>query len=328
MISDREIIRRLISDDATEQIIISPMISAPEQIGPSSVDVHLGTDFLVVERSDRVQFDPLMTEAEYKEWLRHIRSTSRYSVLEQFILHSGEFALAATLEFIVVPPTLVAHIDGRSSWARQGLKVHSTAGDVHPGSRGFVVFELENVGPVPIALYPGLAIAQLTFDGLDGEVLEDYSRRTQSSYSGVFEMLWSTYPHDSIVRAMRRLKEQGARHPASMIRTRDSVASNSDERFLPDSEGTSRYGTEEESELIEAISGALDEFDKTDLLSVLEPMIAEDATKAPDLLGLSEEGLRRFIAHRAEELAITNPPSLRVMHKLVIAFLRLKLRTL
>ena len=118
MLSDTEILRRLIASD----IIISPMISAPEQIGPSSIDVHLGTDFLVVERSDRVQFDALMTEEEYREWLVHVKSTSRYSVLEQFILHPGEFALGATLEFISLPNTIVAHIDGRSSWARRSRR--------------------------------------------------------------------------------------------------------------------------------------------------------------------------------------------------------------
>jgi dCTP deaminase len=321
MISDREIIRRLVSEDRREQIIISPMISAPEQIGPSSVDVHLGTDFSVVERSNRVQFDPLMTPAERKEWLKHVRSTSRYSVLEQFILHSGEFALAATLEFIVVPPTLVAHIDGRSSWARQGLKVHSTAGDIHPGSRGFVVFELENVGPVPIALYPGLSIAQLTFEVIEGGVLEDYSARAQSSYSGVFEMLWSAFPDDSIVRAMRELKSQGTPHPLG--RSRNRVAADvrdSEERFVSDS------GSVAKSELLEAVFAALDVFDKTDLLAVAEPVMIFDRTSEDELLSLSESGLRKFIADRAQRLAGTNLPGLRLMHKLVISFLRLKLR--
>src|SRR6185503_11268579 len=120
---------------------------------------------------DQLNFDPLMSQQEYEEWLRHLRMVNRYSVAESFILHPWQFALARTLEFISVPRDLVGRIDGRSSWARQGLVVHSTAGDIHPGSKGFVVFELMNSGPVPIVLYPGLAIAQVTFELAEG-VLE------------------------------------------------------------------------------------------------------------------------------------------------------------
>jgi dCTP deaminase len=210
MLSDSAILKRLIHPVDEERLVIIPMICAGDQIGPSSIDVHLGTDFLVVERSDRVQFDALMSEQEYSEWLMYVKAITRQSVLEQFILHPGEFALSTTLEFISLPKTLVAHIDGRSSWARQGLKVHATAGNVHPGSRGFVVFELENDGPVPVVLYPGLAIAQLTFDELTGAVLEDYGRRAESRYLGVLDMLWSAYPEDSALKRMRDLRHRSA----------------------------------------------------------------------------------------------------------------------
>src|SRR5947207_1644451 len=163
-LSDVKIVERLTHRDQKKQIVITPMLNALQQIGPSSVDVHLGTQFMVVAHSDRLDFDPLMSPSEYNEWLRHLRLVNRYSVLERFILHPFQFALGRTLEFISVPRDIVARIDGRSSWARQGLVVHSTAGDIHPGTRGFVVFELMNYGPVPIVLYPGLAIAQVRFE--------------------------------------------------------------------------------------------------------------------------------------------------------------------
>jgi dUTPase len=146
-----------------------------------------------------------MSPGEYTEWLRHLRPVNRYSVLERFILHPFQFALGRTLEFIALPRDIVGRIDGRSSWARQGLVVHSTAGDIHPGTRGFVVFELMNYGPVPIVLYPGLAIAQLRFETVD-DVREDYSERITSRYAGFRPNLWSGYPDDSILRAMRELK--------------------------------------------------------------------------------------------------------------------------
>lgn len=203
MLSDLDILSRLIDEKPDRRIVITPMICATEQIGPSSVDVHLGTRFLVVEQSNRIHFDPLMTPDEYREWLKHVRVANRYSIHDPFILHPWEFALAATLEYIAIPDDLVGHIDGRSSWARQGLRVHSTAGNIHPGTRGFVVFELENVGPVPIALHPGLAIAQLTFESLSKSASLSYAARAESKYFGFRQTLWSAYPDDFVLRSMR-----------------------------------------------------------------------------------------------------------------------------
>jgi deoxycytidine triphosphate deaminase len=150
-----------------------------------------------------------MTESEYQKWLKHLKLVNRYSTFsDPFVLHPWQFTLASTLEFISLPADIVGRIDGRSSWARQGLVVHSTAGDIHPGSHGFVVFELMNYGPVPILLYPGLAIAQLTFEELSGEARESYSKRAGSKYSGFKSSLWSGYQDDSALSAMRRLKKK------------------------------------------------------------------------------------------------------------------------
>jgi dCTP deaminase len=208
-LNDVQIIERLTGDGGKTPIVVTPMICAFEQIGPSSIDVHLGTEFMVVAHSDRQSYDPLMTEVEYQKWLKHLKLVNRYSTFsEPFVLHPWQFTLASTLEFISLPDDIVGRIDGRSSWARQGLVVHSTAGDIHPGSRGFVVFELMNYGPVPILLYPGLAIAQLTFEELSRPARQGYSKRVGSKYSGFKSSLWSGYQDDSVLSAMRRLKSQ------------------------------------------------------------------------------------------------------------------------
>ena len=54
-----------------------------------------------------------------------------------FILHPGQFALGSTLERVLVPSDVVARIEGKSSLARYGLLIHSTAGFVDPGWDGF-----------------------------------------------------------------------------------------------------------------------------------------------------------------------------------------------
>ena len=45
---------------------------------------------------------------------------------------------------------------------RLGLLIHSTAGYVDPGWKGNLTLELSNVANLPIALYCGMKIGQIT----------------------------------------------------------------------------------------------------------------------------------------------------------------------
>ena len=82
---------------------------------------------------------------------------------DPFILHPGEFVLGATLERVALPDDLVARLEGKSSLGRLGLLIHSTAGFVDPGFDGQLTLELSNVANLPITLYPGMRIGQISF---------------------------------------------------------------------------------------------------------------------------------------------------------------------
>jgi dUTPase len=72
-----------------------------------------------------------------------------------------------------------------SSIGRLGLIVHATAGFCDPGWRGTLTLELNNLTRVPIKLYPGLPIAQLSFMALDRPALRPYgSPELGSHYQG------------------------------------------------------------------------------------------------------------------------------------------------
>ncbi len=85
-----------------------------------------------------------------------------------FILHPGEFVLGATMERVALGNDLVARLEGKSSLGRLGLQVHSTAGFIDPGFDGQVTLELTNVASLPITLYPGMKIGQLSFLAMTG----------------------------------------------------------------------------------------------------------------------------------------------------------------
>ena len=68
----------------------------------------------------------------------------------------------------------MARLEGKSSLGRLGLQVHSTAGFVDPGFDGHVTLELANVANLPITLYPGMKIGQISFLDLDGPAERPY----------------------------------------------------------------------------------------------------------------------------------------------------------
>jgi dCTP deaminase len=104
---------------------------------------------------------------------------------ESFVIHPGEFCLGRTLEWVELPDDIVARIEGKSSLGRLGLIVHATAGFCDPGWKGTLTLELNNLTRVPIKLYPGLQIAQLSFMALDRPALRPYgSPELGSHYQG------------------------------------------------------------------------------------------------------------------------------------------------
>jgi dCTP deaminase len=100
---------------------------------------------------------------------------------QPFILHPGEFVLGSTLEKISLSNKIVARIEGKSSLGRLGLLIHSTAGFVDPGWNGNLTLELANVSRLPITLYFGMRIGQISFSFLTSEVDKAYGNKDLKS---------------------------------------------------------------------------------------------------------------------------------------------------
>ena len=128
----------------------------PRDLQPSSVDLHLDRSFRVFRNNRYPYIDVRAPQPDLTELL-HVEDD------EPFILHPGEFVLGQTLEWVELPTDLVARLEGKSSLGRLGLLIHSTAGYVDPGWRGNLTLELSNVANLPIALYYGMKIGQISF---------------------------------------------------------------------------------------------------------------------------------------------------------------------
>ena len=151
------------SPNLSDRLIVEPLLD-DEQVGPSSVDLRLGTEFIEERRLAQEAIDP------FADWpsspaLRQDRVVIPFG--NHLALHPGQFVLGSSLEFIRLPTYLAGQVLGRSSWGRVGLIV-ATAVTVQPGFAGCLTLELVNMGTVPIAIYPGLRVAQLMVFKLEG----------------------------------------------------------------------------------------------------------------------------------------------------------------
>jgi len=152
-----ELIELIKSND----LVITPLLNPKKQVGNSSVDVRLGTEFIVMKKRAFSVFD----SAEYKDYPSAIvgyQDRARIGYRKFFTIHPRSIVLGCSLEYLSLPQDVMCYVVGKSSWGRLGLVI-ATATKVDPGFRGCITLELVNHGEVPIKLYPGLPIAQLVF---------------------------------------------------------------------------------------------------------------------------------------------------------------------
>ncbi|KAF0209080.1 MAG: dCTP deaminase [Actinomycetota bacterium] len=161
VLSDRSIKEQMMAG----RIRIDPF--DPEDIQPSSVDLHLAARFQVFRNSRYPYIDPSRQQVGLMEL---VEATAE----DPFVLHPGEFVLGATIERIILPDDIVGRLEGKSSLGRLGLLIHSTAGYVDPGWDGTLTLELSNVANLPIVLTPGMAIGQISFSQMTTPVDRPY----------------------------------------------------------------------------------------------------------------------------------------------------------
>jgi dCTP deaminase len=140
----------------------------PALVQPASLDMRLDRFFMVLRRHKLVAIDPYV-QNDSMVW-------TEVAPNEAFILHPGEFVLGSTYERIELPDDLIARVEGKSSLGRLGLLVHITAGFIDPGFRGHITLEFSNAMPVPIKLWPGMNVAQMSLTWLDQPAERPYGQ--------------------------------------------------------------------------------------------------------------------------------------------------------
>jgi dCTP deaminase len=172
ILSDRSLREQI----AAGRIVIEPFDDKCVQ--PSSIDVKLGDLFRVFRNHTSAVIDVKQNQEDLTELITIADG-------DAFMLHPGEFVLGSTLERIAVPDDLVSRIEGKSSLGRLGLIIHSTAGFIDAGFDGHVTLELTNIATLPITLYPGMKIGQVSFMQMTTPADNPYGKGARGSkYQG------------------------------------------------------------------------------------------------------------------------------------------------
>lgn len=150
------------------------------QIQPASIDLRLDNVFwrprwreslgrsrfsppLVLSSDDLFEADPV------NRWKRTTLTQS-----ELLRLRPGEMVLGRICERISLPRWAVARVEGKSSFARLGLRVHCTGGHLNPGYRGHMPLQLVNDGPFTIKVPPYIPVCQLIVSRLESPAALPY----------------------------------------------------------------------------------------------------------------------------------------------------------
>ncbi|ACZ39721.1 dCTP deaminase [Sphaerobacter thermophilus] len=175
ILSDRDIVQALESG----RIKITPQPDLERSLGSCSIDFRLGNTFMVFEHSRFSYIDPRQPQS-----IGDAMRTITVPDGEAFIMQAGDFALASTLESLELPDDLLGRLEGRSSIARLGITVHSTAAVFEPGWVGTATMELSNLGRMAVALYPGMRICSFTFEQLTSPAMVPYRKKRGNKYAG------------------------------------------------------------------------------------------------------------------------------------------------
>lgn len=186
---------------AQKRIVIDPYDEA--QLNPNSYNVRIGGELAVYIAADTPGMEDIVRECFAKGLeLPKARLDCRkdnplvYLTMPESgaLLYPGKLYLGATVERTETPYH-VPVIDGRSSLARLGVKVHVTGGFGDIGFEGNWTLEIEVTEPIRI--YPFMQFAQIGFHQPTGAIDKRYDGKYQGDSRPTSSRIYKEIPDDS-----------------------------------------------------------------------------------------------------------------------------------
>lgn len=146
-----------------------------------TIDFHLGDTLRVFTNAGLNTIDTRFTS---KEEIENMMQTIKLKPGQPFILTENDFVIATTKERLTLPDDMVGHLHGKSSLARLGIVVHSTAARFDPGWDGHPVLEFGTfLKGKKIVIYEGNPICAFSFEKMSAKVTRPH-HKNPNSYGG------------------------------------------------------------------------------------------------------------------------------------------------
>lgn len=169
-----------------------------EHVDEVTIDFHLGKNLRVFTGDG---WDIIDTKHTTKEEMESMMKLVTLKPGQPFVLSDKDFVIATTQEKLTLPNDIVGHLHGKSSLARLGIAVHSTAARFDPGWDGHPVLEFGTfLKGKRVVIYEGSPICAFSFEKLSQPVTRSYHRSPSNRYGG------SKWPEVSNITGKRSVK--------------------------------------------------------------------------------------------------------------------------
>lgn len=153
-----------------------------EKVDEVTIDFHLGNKLKVFTNEGLNTID---TKYTTKEQMESMMRLVELKPGQPFILTEHDFVIATTKERLTLPDNIVGHLHGKSSLARLGVVVHSTAARFDPGWDGCPVLEFGTfLKGKKLVIYEGSPICAFSFEKLAAPVQRSYKESPNNRYGG------------------------------------------------------------------------------------------------------------------------------------------------
>lgn len=175
-----------------------------EQVDEVTIDFHLGDTLRVFSNSGLNTIDTRFTS---KEDIEKMMELIELKPGQPFILTENDFVIATTRERLTLPDDVIGHLHGKSSLARLGIVVHSTAARFDPGWDGHPVLEFGTfLKGKRIVIYEGAPICAFSFEKLSAKVEHSYKKNPRTYGGSTLPEASHIASYSSAVPAKRRRK--------------------------------------------------------------------------------------------------------------------------
>lgn len=153
-----------------------------DNVDEVTIDFHLGSKLRVFSMDGMNTIDIKYTNKDDMEKMMRLVELKSG---QPFILTEHDFVIATTKEKLVLPNDIVGHLHGKSSLARLGVVVHSTAARFDPGWDGHPVLEFGTfLKGKRLIIYEGSPICAFSFEKLAAPVQRSYKASPSNRYGG------------------------------------------------------------------------------------------------------------------------------------------------